>query len=90
MTNISKTKEEWYAEQSKEQLIIFLKNDDYEMQRLRDKIRLLTGCQGFGDCDGTNGGCIECAYDNPELHERCHLFQPAFHQYRKNRLKEKE
>ena len=82
------SKEEWLNEQSKEQLIIFYKNNDYEIQRLRDKVALLTGCSGFGDCDGTNGGCIECYYDNPHLHQRCHLFQQAFHQYRKKREQE--
>ena len=77
------SKEEWLNEQSKEQLIIFIKNDEYENQRLRDKIALLTGCAGFGDCDGMDGSCIECYYNNTQLHQRCHLFQSAFHQYRK-------
>lgn len=81
------SKEEWLNEQSKEQLIIFYKNNEYEIQRLRDKITLLTGCAEFGDCDGTDGGCIDCYYDNLHLHQRCHLFQPAFHQYRKEREK---
>ena len=60
------------------------------MQRLRDKIRLLTGCQGFGDCDGMDGGCIDCCFDSPELHNRCHLFQSAFHEYRKSLLEKRE
>ena len=85
------SKEEWLNEQSKEQLIIFYKNNEYEIQRLRDKIALLTGCMGFGDCDGTNGGCIDCCYDNPQMFQRCNLFQPAFHQYRTEKYeKEKE
>ena len=82
-------KEKWYAQQSKEQLIIFLKNNDYTMEKLRDKIFLLTGCAGFGDCDGTDGGCIDCLYDNPQQHKRCYLFQNTFHQYRKEKY-EKE
>lgn len=90
MTNNSMTKEEWYAQQSKKQLIIFLKNDNYEMEMLRDKIALLTGCRGFGDCDGTNGGCIDCCFDNPSMFERCHLFQSAFHEYRKKKREVKE
>ena len=77
------SKEEWLNEQSKEQLIIFYKNNEYENQRLRDKIALLTGCAGFGDCDGTDGGCVYCSCDNTQLHQRCHLFQSVFHQYRK-------
>lgn len=83
------SKEEWLNEQSKEQLIIFYKNNEYEKQRLRDKIALLTGCAGFGDCDGTDGGCVDCYFDSPQLHQRCHLFQSAFHQYRKEK-REKE
>ena len=38
------SKEEWLNEQSKEQLIIFYKNQEYEIERLRDKLTLLTGC----------------------------------------------
>lgn len=77
------TKEEWLNEQSKEQLIIFCQNDDYVIQRLRDKIALLTGCAGFGDSDGTIGSCVDCYFNDPQLHQRCHLFQSAFQQYRK-------
>lgn len=79
------SKEKWLNEQSKKQLIIFYKNQEYENQRLRDKIALLTGCAGFGDCDGMNGSCVECSYDNPITFQRCHLFQTAFHQYRKEK-----
>lgn len=80
-------KENWYAQQSKEQLIIFLKNNDYIIQKLQDKVFLLTGCAGFGDSDGTNGSCVECLYNNPQTFERCNLFQSAFHQYRKEKFK---
>ena len=84
------SKEEWLNEQSKEQLIIFYKNNEYENQRLRDKITLLTGCAGFGDCDGTNGSCVDCCYNNPQMFERCNLFQSAFYQHRKEKFKKEE
>lgn len=79
------TKDEFYKQQSKEQLIIFLKNQDYEIQCLRDKLFLLTGCQCFGNSDGMDGGCVDCHYDNRNLCERCHFFQSAFHEYRKQK-----
>ena len=79
-------KENWYARQSKEQLIIFLKNDDYIKQKLHDKLFLLTGCGSFGDSDGTNGSCVDCCYNNPQMFERCNLFQSVFHQYRKQKF----
>ena len=85
------TKEEWLNEQSKEQLIIFYKNQEYEIERLRDKLTLLTGCSCLGDSDGTNGSCVDCYYENINLNQRCEAFQTAFHQYRKEkREKERE
>ena len=84
------TKEEWLNEQSKEQLIIFYKNNEYEIERLRDKIALLTGCAGFGDCDGTDGGCVECHYDKPRLCKQCEGFHWTFHQYRKEKYEKEE
>ena len=83
------TKEEWLNEQSKEQLIIFYKNQEYEIERLRDKLMLLTGCSCLGDSDGTNGGCIECYYENINLNQRCEAFQAAIRQYLKEK-REKE
>ena len=84
MTNNSMTKEEWYAQQSKEQLIIFLKNNDYFIEELEHKLVLLTGCPFFGSCDGTNGACIDCSLENTVLFNRCLYFQSAFHEFRKD------
>jgi len=83
------TKDEFYKQQSKEQLIIFLKNQDYEIQRLRDKLFLLTGCQGFGNSDGMDGGCVDCYFNNRNSWERCNFFQSAFHEYRKQKQENK-
>lgn len=77
------SKEEWYAQQSKEQLVIFLKNDDYIIKNLRNKTEFLTGCPNFGDSDGTDGACVECSCNNLQLWERCNLFCLAIREYRK-------
>ena len=35
----------------------------------------LTGCNDFGLCDATNGACVTCGYEQPELYERCWNFR---------------
>lgn len=69
------TDNKFLQEQSKEQLIIFIHNDEAIIENLRDRLRKLTGCGDFGNGDGTVGTCVMCSYDNPELFERCWEFQ---------------
>ena len=78
MFNLPKTKEEYYESQTKEQLIISLLNRDYERELLREKLRMLTGCDYFGDCDGMTGTCIDCWYNNPTINMQCSQFQSEF------------
>ena len=78
MIDLQKSQREFYKSQSKEQLIIFLLNGEYEKKRLRKKLRMLTGCGCYGDSDGMNGSCIECYYDNPMLQMKCSQFQDEF------------
>lgn len=75
MRDLPKSEREFYESQSKEQLIIFLLNADYEKKLLHEKLALLTGCGCFGDCDGMNGSCIYCYEENKALHMRCLEFQ---------------
>lgn len=82
-----KDHQKFLEEQSKEQLIIFLKNHELIEKNLRDKLELLSGCSYFGDQDGTNGSCVDCCYDNPTLHTRCCVFQEALKRYR-DRIKD--
>ena len=82
-----KNYQEFLEEQSKEQLIVFLKNHELIENNLRDKLELLSGCSYFGDQDGTDGACVNCYYDNHALHTRCCLFQNALRKYR-NRIKD--
>ena len=70
----------------KEQLLIFLKNNDLIIEDLRLKLELLTGCRDFGNSDGTDGSCIDCYYDNPTQWTRCDAFQHAWRQYRKEKV----
>ena len=65
---------EFLEQQSKEQLIIFLKNTEYQVKSLHQRMEKLTGCPEFGNVDGMNGACVECFYDNPELFDRCEKF----------------
>lgn len=67
---------------SKEDLLIFLKNDKARIGKLRIKLELLTGCYKFGDIDGTDGSCVECSYNNPTLWNRCASFYEAYKDYK--------
>lgn len=78
MFDLPKTKREYYESETKEQLIIFLLNGERENNLLREKLGMLTGCTCFGDCDGMNGSCVDCYYDNPKLNMECSQFQGKF------------
>lgn len=81
---------EYLEKQSKEQLIIFLHNEEYENERLRQKLLLLTGCQAFGDMDGMDGACVACNKDHRCLADRCYLFSEAYIRWWKKEQREKE
>lgn len=80
-------KREFLKKQSHEQLEVFVLNGKIIEDNLRDRLFLLTGCSNFGGQDGMNGACIECFYENRDLHERCCLFQTAMHSYLINKRK---
>ena len=67
-------KDEFYNSQTKEQLIIFLHNHEYQIESLRQRLERLTGCREFGNLDGMNGACVDCSYTTPELFEKCWNF----------------
>ena len=67
--------DEFLEEQTKEQIIIFLHNTEFELENLRERMKKLTGCREFGALDGMNGTCIECFYDNKKLFEKCEAFK---------------
>ena len=73
--NYMSTNDEFLEEQTKEQIIIFLHNTEYELESLRKRMEKLTGCREFGAVDGMNGNCIECFYDNKKLFEKCEKFK---------------
>lgn len=74
MNDVHKTKKEFYNAQSKEQLIIFLQNQDLTIERLENTLFELTGCKHFGEIDATNGACVDCYYDNLNLFKKCEKF----------------
>lgn len=69
----------------KEQLLIFLHNQDLIIEDLHLKIELLTGCNGFGSGDGTNGSCADCYYNNQAQWMRCNAFADAWRKYQKEK-----
>lgn len=69
------TDKEFLQQQTKEQLIIFVQNNEYIIESLRNRLKRLTECGDFGNGDGTVGTCVMCSYNNPELFERCWEFQ---------------
>ena len=72
---------EYLRSVSHRQLEIMVRNRSYVNELLRDRLFLITGCRDFGGQDGTNCSCVECFYHNPELHNRCCLFQMTAHNY---------
>ncbi len=81
------SKEDFLKNQTHEQLEIFVKNGELIQDNLRQRLFVLAGCGDFGGQDGTNGSCVECYYNNRELHERCCLFQSALHIHLLNQRK---
>lgn len=90
MIDLPKTKKEFYESQSKEELIIFLLNQNRENELLREKLEMLTGCSGFGNCDGMDGSCVDCYYENPTLNMQCSQFQGKFTKMLKEKAKNKQ
>ena len=66
---------EFLDKQSREQLYIFLNNDEYIINSLRERLYKLTGCHDFGNVDGMNGTCIDCFYTNRPLFDKCWNFK---------------
>ena len=66
---------EFLDKQSREQLYIFLNNDEYIINSLRERLYKLTGCHDFGNVDGMNGTCIDCFYNNRPLFDKCWNFK---------------
>ena len=69
------TDSDFLKSQTKEQIIIFLHNTEFQVESLRDRMEKLTGCREFGMVDGMNGACVECYYNNRELFEKCENFK---------------
>ena len=78
MLDLPKSDREFYESQDKEQLIIFLLNGKRENELLHKKLKMLTGCGCYGDCDSMDGSCVDCHYDNPTLQMKCNQFQGEF------------
>ena len=79
MFDLPRSEREFYESQDKEQLIIFLLNGKRENERLHKKLKMLTGCDCYGDCDCMDGSCVDCHYDNPTLEMKCRQFQDEFY-----------
>ncbi len=58
-----------------EQLQIFLHNQEYITETLRNRLFKLTGCKDFGNLDGMNGACVECSVENKSLFDKCWNFK---------------
>ena len=69
------TDNDFLNEQTKEQIIIFLHNTEWQLEHLRERMYKLTGCREFGNLDGMNGACVECFYEERELFDRCWNFK---------------
>ena len=70
-----KMNKEFLDKQSREQLYIFIMNDEYVISNLRKYLKKLTGCGNFGNVDGMDGSCIECSNNNKDLFCKCWNFK---------------
>ena len=61
--------------QSKNTLVTWLLNSEYQRLLLNKRLEKLTGCPEFGNLDGMNGVCVECSYEEPELFDKCWNFK---------------
>ena len=76
---------EYYNSFPKEQLIIFLLNQDYEIKKLKLRLQFLSGCCKFGHPDGTDGSCVDCHYDNKEQFKKCEQFAKNYSEFIKDK-----
>lgn len=53
------------------QLQIFLYNQEYIAETLRNRLFKLTGYEDFGNLDCMNSACIECSVEDKELFDKC-------------------
>ena len=61
--------------QSKNTLITWLLNSEYQRLTLNRRLEKLTGCSEFGSVDGMNGSCIDCFYEDRPLFDKCWNFK---------------
>jgi len=70
----------YYNSLPKEQLIIFLLNQNYEIKQLESRLEFLSGCCKFGHPEGTDGSCVDCYYDNKEQFAKCEEFAKRYNE----------
>ena len=68
-----------FEKMTKNGLVVIAQNMSYQNERNEEKLKLLTGCVGFGDPDPMNGSCVECSIDNEEQWTKCREFKEKFH-----------
>ena len=86
----SDRRDEFYKQQSKEQLVVFLHNSDLELNSLRERLFLLGGCSKFGCVDGMDGSCVECSYNDEHLFDRCRRFSKMWREYQADKIAREE
>ena len=74
MESFEGTRDEFLNKQTKEQIIIFLHNTEFELEETRQRMEKLTGCRIFGELDGMNDACIYCFYEDKPLFDKCWEF----------------
>ena len=68
-----------YEKLTKNALVVLVKNLSYQYEKDEEKLKLLTGCAGFGDCDPMNGSCVECSYNDEAQWIKCREFREKLH-----------
>ena len=79
-----------FEKMTRNELIVFAKNLSYLNERNEEKVKLLSGCIGFGDDDPMNGSCVECSIDNEEQWKKCREFREKLHEDLKEKWEREE
>lgn len=80
--------DEYWKKQPREQLEIEIHNQNLIIQDYMDRLFLITGCDGYGEPDGTDGVCLYCNENNLQRFRRCKLFADMYDKFKKERYAE--
>ena len=74
-----------FEKMTRNELVVIAKNMSYQNERNEEKLKLLTGCAGFGDADPMDGSCVDCSYNDEAQWIKCEEFREKLHDVMKEK-----